>query len=186
MRLAILFLFLGCTMASAQNVEKLRVGLSYGWALRETTTWHSISGEPSFRVSQKIYAGCRFELAIGTTPYLRSATTLIASYSLCGQYYFSSGNPKAFAGMGIGFYKPGVNGMPPYGFSTTHEETKLGVYPRVGFDYHHLTVLLEYNWVPDSNANLHDGSTGTSFSSPIVNSYASLKIGIQIWAGTKD
>jgi hypothetical protein len=186
MRLSILFLLLGCSIATAQDFKKIRVGISGGWGLKEGANLYTMTLEPSYRISEKISVGIRFEGANGGSPFLGASHSYLGSYGLNGQYYFSNKDLRPFAGMGLGFYHPRVSGSgdPFGGASSSNEETKLGVYPRVGFDYGHLTLCLEYNLVPTSNATFMDFD-GTTTTNEIKNSYTSLKLGFNIGGGRK-
>lgn len=77
----------------------------------------------------------------------------ITSYTLNGQYYFGEGSFRPFVGAGLGIYSLSVittkftsQGVTPSG--TIASESSFGFYPRVGFDYGHFNISIDYNLVP--------------------------------------
>jgi len=65
--------------------------------------------------------------------------------------------------------------------------SKLGFYPRVGFDLGHFNFIFDYNLIPATKQALTFDSNGVSITDEvnIKNSYFSAKIGFSIGGGTK-
>ncbi|MBS1491562.1 MAG: hypothetical protein JSS93_13635 [Bacteroidetes bacterium] len=56
--------------------------------------------------------------------------------------------------------------------------TNMGFYPRIGFDFHYLSFIFDYNLVPDTTAMLYpSGSPGPV---TFINNYLSVRLGAMI------
>ena len=183
------FLILLCsTLCSAQEYKKLRIGIGSGYAnVGQEYTGSKDGGqvlfyaEPSFQLNDQIRVGCRLEGTYGKS---------IASYTLNGQYYWMKKSQSAlrpFVGLGIGFYHPFLSGDVYYGTTSHPEQTVFGFYPRVGFDYYHLSVLIDWNIGGYADATIYPpmNSQLPPFNGKLSPNYFSAKIGIQVGGGKK-
>ncbi len=181
-RLLLLFSVLFATPLYSQEYKKLRLQVGVGHGIVEQNYNSSersgivvIYAEPSYRIMQRIALGIRLEGG-GS---LNGGNFAIASYGLNGQYYISAKRFRPFCGLGIGYYYPMSTLDSYYGFASRNEKWVIGFYPRAGFDFGHLTALLEANVV----------SSFTTILTPINGSahgnYISFKIGVNIGGGRK-
>lgn len=194
MKLAVLLIFLS-TSLYAQQYKRLRVGIGLGWGnvianynysgsnIQRSEGPVLISLEPSYRFNDRIRVGVRLE-AVGQ---LIGGGQNITSYGINGQYYFLKKRFRPFVGMGLSFFHPRLVGDGFYSFNSELEETLLGFYPRIGFDFGHLFMIVEKNIVNNANAKIYPpgqiqlpAKDGT-----LSSNYFSLKIGIFIGGGRK-
>lgn len=187
-RIALLIL-VSSTLYS-QEFKKFRAQFGFGEGSLDPTLNNANRGglaliffEPSYRTSDKISVGVRLE-ASGNLVY---GSYSITSYGINGQFYFSKRNFRPFAGIGVGWFHPIMKSDIFYGYNSKLEESAIGVYPRVGFDYGHLIVLFEIN-ITDTSAAiiLPPYYVQLPPAKGYLNSnYLSLKIGISIGGGRK-
>ena len=102
------------------------------------------------------------------------------------QYFFSNKSFRPFAGLGVGFYHPSItfNSSTSKGPYSTGEETSFGFYPRLGFNYSHFTLTIDYNIVENSKTLIHDNITTTA--GYLENAYVGLKMGVTFGGGRKN
>ncbi len=163
----------------AQEVRTLKclfgLGYSPSWPIYGHPTGNGIllNFEPSYFVKDNLSFGVRFEIGLpGQT---------ISSLGVNGQYYFSNFSTKylrPFVGFGVGVYHPSLDSRtnsPP--FLSENSETKIGFYPRLGFDYRHLSVVLDYNLVPSSQATVSYFYPNREIGN-LQNCYLALKVGM--------
>ena len=192
MRLALLLVFF-VTSAFTQEFIKLRAEFGFGYGLNYPVYQEHESNiaplayfAPSYRLNDKMVVGFKMEVAL-----TRDIT--IGSYGPNVQYYFSNKSFRPFAGAGIGLYHQKLSILdisPPYpntGAFSANEETSFGFYPRVGFDYRHITLTIDYNIVATSKALIQDNSLAppNTINGHLENNYLGLKLGIFIGGGRK-
>ncbi len=91
-----------------------------------------------------------------------------------------------FIGLGAGIYKPSTSYfLNNEQYATGNEQYTFGFYPRIGFDFGHLTVAVDYNIAGTSRNTLTNENTGTSSNGELKSDYASVKIGFFIGGGRK-
>ena len=186
----------------AQEYKPVKVGFGFGYA---SPAGEGAKGgviiylEPAYRISDVIAVGLRLEAAAmarsvvvtGSQGSASAETEVKAngSYTVNGQYYFSSGSFRPFAGAGFGLYTFAEQTVSATGsggsISASASNNKFGFYPRVGFDIGHMTLQLEYNIIPASTAEIAV-SVGTSTSiitSESKNSYLGIKLGFFVGGG---
>jgi hypothetical protein len=192
-KLNIIFLIvlISSQIAKAQNQEykKFRVGLGLGYAAaggKGAKGGILVALEPGYRVQDAILLNLRLESAAivrGTanaTNYdLKVAA--IGSYTVNGQYYFSNGSFRPYAGLGLGLYSLAAisasgTSSGPNNADLVASATKFGFYPRVGFDAGHFTLNLDFNILPVTK-----GVDGTEFK----NSYVGIRVGGYFGGGRK-
>jgi len=182
---------LASTLAHAQEYKKFKVGLGLGYAMASGTG--SSGGvlftlEPAYRLQDNFSVGLRMESAVivrgfsqGTTSASISAAA-IGSYTLNGQYYFGSTTFRPFVGAGVGIFKLAAvsetvsSGGSGSGSIDIAAESKIGFYPRVGFDYRHFNMAIDYNIIPATTA----GS-----GNDLKNSYIGIRVGAFFGGGKK-
>jgi outer membrane protein W len=176
----------------AQEFKKFRVGLGLGYAM---ASGEGSSGgvlfalEPAYRIKDNLSVGLRIESALvtrGASAALLPGSSIdvaaISSYTLNGQYYLGEGSSfRPFVGAGLGIYSLGqVNTTFTNSGSTFKQsfgaESQFGFYPRVGFDYGHFNVALDYNFIP---------STKINSSAEFKNSYFGFRLGFFLGGGKK-
>jgi hypothetical protein len=194
MRITIILILIASS-SYAQQFKKLRVGIGlgsgYGWQSYNFSRSKALLMylEPSYRIRENMAIGLRLEVGSENALLFGSSSgyggTRIASYGVNGQYYFTNGRIRPFAGLGVGFYHPGLTGSSPSGNSSQNEQTKFGFYPRIGLDLSHFSFTMDYNIVSPSQATIHDGPTNTTTQSQLGNGYFSVKIGFGIGGGLK-
>lgn len=183
-RIAIVCFVIAATAvgAFAQEFNPFRVGLGLGYA--------SPSGkgakagilyyiEPGYRVSDQILANLRIEGAVIARGFAEEQSAeldvaALSSYTVNGQYYFNNNNFRPFAGLGLGIYSlaaVSIEANQSGGDISEAATSKLGFYPRVGFDAGHFQFSLDYNIVPETSG--------------VKNSYLGVRLGGFIGGGRR-
>jgi outer membrane protein W len=206
-------ILLSCVMivsatAFSQDFKSFRVGLGTGFA---SPAGSGAKGgalvylEPSYRVSDDFAIGLRAEVAVmaqGTVFSGTNATSFHgtvsgnASYSLNGQYYFLKGGFRPFIGAGIGAYhlaSESVNETNVNGSTISNNGqavslgTKVGFYPRIGFDASHFVLTVEYNVLGNSVNTYTITSDGVSSNQKgtTKNNYLGVKFGFFLGGGRR-
>lgn len=176
--------------AQAQEFKKFKVGLGGGYAL---TSGSGAKGgalvylEPAYRVQDQILVGLRLEWAGMVRGYAEDvdAGSISASFSgsqgLFGQYYFSNEGFRPFLGLGVGINKV-TTAAASFEAETFVgvQESKVGFFPRVGFDAGHFTLSLDYNII---GASTLEGSAGGELKTK--NNYIGIRFGGFFGGGRK-
>ncbi len=161
----------------AQQYDKFKLGLGAGYiigkpagAFESTHSGFILTLEPAYRVRDNIAAGLRLELSVFPGDY---SPAVLASVTINGQYYFSDEQFRPFAGAGLGIF--------------TYSEIKsfnhsIGFYPRLGFDWRHFTLALEFNFIPGA-ASGYDFVTNTTQKSSAY--YLGVRVGGFFFGGKK-
>ncbi|MFY8036369.1 MAG: hypothetical protein ACOVMQ_04325 [Cyclobacteriaceae bacterium] len=190
--LLLIILGLG-TSAFSQEYKKLRLllGLGIGSIGSSGPIYSSMNdagiilifAEPSYRISQRFNLGLRLEAG----GHVIGGGYAVTSYGIGGQYYFSNSKLKPFCGIGLANYHPMLGGGSFYSYGSRNEKWVLGVYPRVGFDFGHLTVMADYNFMPLSETVItYPGQQQLpSITDKIDGTYFGFKIGVSIGGGRK-
>jgi outer membrane protein X len=169
---------------NAQTFKPFSVAVSIGDAIpggSGSKMGFLFAVEPRYALNDNLAVGLRIEGAVitkglsGSNVSNNASAELNSSYTLTGDWYFNTNKFRPYAGLGLGLFS--VQG----GASTNNGQngssfsgTKFGAVPRIGFEYGHLRVALEYNAVGKSNL---DGGGSAS------NSYLGIKIGVKIGGG---
>lgn len=126
--------------------------------------------EPAYRVRDNIAVGLRLEAeAYPGDP----VPVVLASVTINGQYYFSDEKFRPFVGAGLGIFASKEN---------KSYTQNIGFYPRLGFDWGHFTLALEFNLLPGASSN-YDYLTNTSSNSSAY--YLSVRVGGFFFGGKK-
>ena len=129
--------------ASAQEYRKFKFGFGPGLTLSGTTyngeppTGILLAIEPAYHVSDDWTLGLRFESAYNRFDADLSGPIIFSFTANC-QYYFSNGSPRYFLGGGFGIYSVDTN-------------TEFGIYPRLGVDFSHVSLTVDYNIIAASS-----------------------------------
>ncbi|HTH55477.1 MAG TPA: outer membrane beta-barrel protein [Cyclobacteriaceae bacterium] len=184
------FAMLASTVSFAQEYKKFKVGVGLGYAMASGSG--SSGGvlfaiEPAYRLKDNISIGIKLEDAVIVRGFSQSTTSAslsaaaLASSTFNGQYYFGSTSFRPFVGLGCGLYQlASVSESVSSGGSTVTigaaAETKLGFYPRIGFDNRHFNVTIDYNIIP---------STDLGGGNNLNNSYIGFRVGAFFGGGKK-
>jgi outer membrane protein W len=168
--LGFLSLFI-CSFANAQKYKRFKVDITTGYANPTGQTGDIKGGlnfsiEPKYNVTDQIAIGIKREAALlvaGSANGGDGKIALLQSTSLTAEYYYGEGKVRPFGGVGLGFYAGTV--FDSQGNSKTGESV-FGFAPRVGLQFSHFRLGVEYNLVKDSN-------------------YFAIKIGTTIGGGEK-
>lgn len=199
---------LACVLAvSGQNFRKFRVGIGVGYA-KPSGSGSKGGGlaylEPSYRLGDAFSLGLRVEWAIVASGLSGNAIDMEpvdlstqASYTLNMQYYLGTNNFRPFLGVGLGLYNVSamktdvmvLDGIDPTGqgqpqthtesVSLSDAQSKLGFYPRLGFDLGHFTLSIDYNFIPKTKTTV--SGSDASFR----NSYLGVRLGANFGGGRK-
>jgi len=169
-----------------REFKKFRVLIGAGYATGSGYSSGGIFGtvEPAYRISDKITAGVRAELAGIVRGGLEGWTidvdvSRISSLTVNAVYYFDSEFIRPFAGVGAGNYTLSsieyklASGGPS---QATGRDSEFGVYPRVGIDLGHFSFTIDYNIIPKTKT-----PDGASFK----NSYLALRLAVFFGGGRK-
>jgi len=167
----------------AQDFKKIKVGLGFGY-IPTSDFWSRLMYiEPAYRINDRWAIGFRMEsnFADGNSNKL-----LTGSYGLNGQHYFLNTKLRPYGGLGIGLFTPVQSSMPLCDCSITYEKNKIGLYPRLGVDFGHLSVTMEYNFVAASKISTSSMFTNSETTTGYLNNnYFSTKVGLVIGGGRK-
>lgn len=177
--------------ANAQDYKPFKLGLALGYTMPSDGGGGILFDiEPAYRISDEIAVGLRYESAIMAKSVKDSeaSASANASYTLNGQYYFGSSNFRPYVGVGAGLFS--IASVSLVGIESS-SESKIGFYPRIGFDLGHFNVNLDYNIVGASKVdiitNIDFDSNGneviTTESVDIKNSYLGIRMGAFIFGG---
>ena len=158
--------------------KKFKVGVSFGYAIPQTSQGAGRNAgalfviEPKYAVMNQLSLGIRLEGAAMVNVDNQGETgkaQVNASYLATGDYYFTDTKLRPFIGAGAGMYTyanvtseddiSSVNDVP-----TT---SSFGFMARGGFEFGHLRLGVEYNFVQDKSG------------------YLGLKLGVVIGGGRK-
>ena len=160
--------------------KKFKTDISFGYALQQGSgqTTGTKGGalfaiEPKYAVTDDIAIGLRMEAAvtanIDQTGNSSSSAKGNLSYLLTTDYYFTNKKFRPFGGVGAGmFTTASVNDKTIItSAKDIPQTTKFGFMARTGFEYGHLRMGVEYNFVADKAG------------------YLGIKLGICIGGGRK-
>jgi hypothetical protein len=185
---------------NAQEFKKFRVGTGLGYAkpggkgAGGGLLW---ALEPGYRVNDQILANLRIEGAIVTRGTVTDTggdfdVAGISSYTLNGQYYFNNNGFRPFAGLGFGMFSLAGVSMSATtsgasSASASAAQSKIGFYPRLGFDAGHFTFCIDYNFLPntEATATVSSGTGTTTTTYEFKNSYIGFRIGGYFGGGRK-
>ncbi|MBK6265079.1 outer membrane beta-barrel protein [Marivirga sp. S37H4] len=181
--LLILVFVAAVSTVKAQEFKPFQLYLGLGYTIPTGGGGILFDFEPAYRISDEIAVGLRMEAAlmgrvVGDTEASISGTT---SYTVNGKYYFSNGKFRPYAGVGVGLFSlasVAANGNA----AGASAESKIGFYPRLGFDLGHFNINLDYNIIPSSEAQGVDNN-GNETTFDIKNSYMGIRIGAFIFGG---
>jgi hypothetical protein len=189
-RLLTVFMFVAFTAlaAEAQEFKPFRVGLGGGYAITSGTGAKAgvlLYLEPAYRLQDQLLVGIRIEAAAVVRGYDASVETgsvsasLSGSQALFGQYYFSNETFRPFVGFGLGLNKISTAAATLNGEAfAAINESKLGFFPRVGFDAGHFTLSVDYNLI---GASTLTGASGSELKTK--NNYVGIRFGGFIGGG---
>ncbi len=190
-----IFLWLIFSCTQAQEFKKFKTGIGFG-----ITSPSNNSGagplfylEPGYRITDALLINIRLETAITISRNDDLGSEQqggLGSYTGNFQYYFANNNRfRPFAGLGAGLFRlttykadisSGGSSSVSYGYSN-----KPGFYTRAGFDFGHLNLSIDYNFV---TATSFEGITAGD-GGPIIikekisNNYVGFRLGISIGGG---
>lgn len=163
------------TVVHAQGYNKFKLGLGAGYAGGNGGSSFTGGGgalltlEPAYRLSDDVAIGVRFEGAAYGTGAGIGFPEAFGSITLSGQYYIGAEEFRPFVGAGVGFYD--------------YNEGRWGLFPRLGFDYGHWTMALEFNLVP-AGSRSYDYLTDTYATSSAY--YIGVRLGGFFFGGKKE
>lgn len=147
---------------SSRIFKKFKVDISLGYAAPAQSTGSGKKGgilfaiEPKYNVLDQIAVGLRIEGAamVRVADGEEDADAKFSySYIATGDYYFSNNKFRPFGGLGAGIYTFGKvtsEDIDDAGENFTLPGTsKFGFMARAGFEYGHLRIGAEYNFLPD-------------------------------------
>lgn len=178
------FAILVIQLVSAQDVQpnqtifkKFKVDVSLGYAIPQESSGSGHKAgvlfviEPKYAVRNEISLGLRMEgaaMASVSSDGENGNVKANYSYLATGDYYFSNKKFRPFAGVGAGIYT-----YASIDINNSNTDLKVprssqfGFMARTGFEYGHLRLGVEYNFVPEKSG------------------YLGLKIGAVIGGGRK-
>jgi len=174
--------------AGAQHYRKFLFAVDIGAPISNLNPIGLFAMEPTYRLSDKIAIGFRME-QIGFVSTAGSNNASLGSMGINGHYYFDMTSLRPFCGVGIGLYNPSNNFI----MSNTDAQNQrngLGIYPRIGLEFGHARLMLEYNFIQKMNdyitPEFNPMVPGAQGHYEMVNkNYLSIKIGFFIGGGKK-
>ena len=181
--LSIALLFVGLVSVNAQDYKPFKLGIGLGYAMPKGGGGVLWDLEPAYRLNDQLCVGLRIEGAamarsIGDEEGSVSGN---GSYTLNGQYYLSDAKFRPYVGLGFGIYNlasvaVGTNA------AGVDSESKIGFYPRVGFDLGHFNMNLDYNLI---GATEVEDLSGGGNDLEVKNSYLGIRFGAFIFGGKR-
>lgn len=154
--------------------KKFKVNFSLGYAAPQgdgTKAGAVVVIEPKYAVMEQLAIGLRLELAALVNINMDKTTGMargVGSYLATGDYYFSHQNFRPFCGVGAGIFTTATATVSESDAGTFSPYTsQFGFMARTGFEYGHLRLGVEYNFLKDNAA------------------YLSFKLGVNIGGGRK-
>jgi outer membrane protein W len=142
--------------------------------------------EVRYNINDKMSAGLQFQWAFMVNADLEAAGLSISATgnsSVVFDYYLSANAFRPFVGLGAGSYSYVYTGVDTSsaltGGSIETGLRKIGIAPRIGFEFKHLRMMAEYNAV----LGTADAALGSASYNP---SYLAVKIALTIGGGRKD
>ncbi|MBS1486789.1 MAG: outer membrane beta-barrel protein [Bacteroidetes bacterium] len=173
--------------SQAQEYKKFKVGIGAGGAAIHSAGGSAFFIEPAYRLNDNIAVGFKMEalFVLGGT----NIPAYIGSQSINAQYYFSGRTLHPFVGAGAGIYNMNNKDLFLCDCSSNYEKNIVGFYPRVGFDYGHLTFNIEYNFMPPvknvSGSIIPNSGPGAVTVKMINANYMAAKVGLSVGGGKK-
>jgi len=144
-----------------QVFKKFKTDISLGYAIPQSSG--SAGGtkagavfviEPKYAVLQQLSIGLRMEAAVTANVDFAGETGSAKgnlSYLLTGDYYFTNKRFRPFGGAGAGMFTTASVDEKTSATSVSQipSSSKFGFMARTGFEYGHLRIGLEYNFVAD-------------------------------------
>ncbi|MDC6367660.1 MULTISPECIES: outer membrane beta-barrel protein [Flavobacteriaceae] len=186
--LAVVVLVMTTQFTNAQEQNKFRVGIDFGYATpQEGGGGASIALEPKYNIADNMNVGLRIESAAMARQIGSTEADVSSSFSYTGtfDYYFNSGNSifAPFIGAGVGYNSLGkIGGLGSETFgednSFAAEEIKVdgkfGGLLRAGFELTKFRAAFTYNLI---------GKTDFVEGSKINNSYFGISFGFYLGGG---
>ncbi|HET8859420.1 hypothetical protein [Marivirga sp.] len=181
--LLLAILAISINFVSAQDYKPFQLYLGVGYTVPQGGGGVLFDVEPAYRINDQIAVGLRWESAamarvVGEEEASISGTS---SYTLNGKYYFSNDKFRPYAGFGLGAFSLASVSVSGAG-AGAGAETKIGFYPRIGFDFGHFNINIDYNFIPSSEIDGVD-SNGDPATFDVANSYLGIRIGAFIFGG---
>ena len=177
--------------ANAQDFKPVKVGLGLGYASpagEGSKVGVLIYLEPAYRIKDEILVGLRIESALmgRSVDGVDSDVSISAngSYSLFGQYYFSNSNFRPFAGLGFGLFSLGSVELGSDSGEVSGG-SKIGAFPRVGFNLGGFNFSIDYNLIPSTESVLFDENNPLGTESEVKNNYLGVRLGFSLGGGKK-
>ena len=142
--------------------KKFKVDISTGYAKPQGSTRNGgalFAIEPKYAVMDQLSLGLRMEAAVTVNidkTGNESSAKANASYLLTGDYYFNNHKFRPFGGVGAGIFTMATvdqNTVITSG-GTLPTTSKFGFMARGGFEYGHLRIGVEYNFVANNSGYL--------------------------------
>jgi hypothetical protein len=179
--------------AGAQEFKKFKTGIGFG-----ITSPSNNSGagplfylEPGYRITDALLINFRLETALilADESDFENNVGGLGSYTVNAQYYLGNNKFRPFAGLGVGFFRlatskaeliPNGGGSVIYGYAN-----KPGFYTRGGFDWGHMNVSIDYNFVTASTIESIDqvNANAVIVRKKSSNSYVGFRFGFSIGGG---
>ncbi|MBD1392471.1 hypothetical protein [Mucilaginibacter glaciei] len=167
--LVVLTTFILNARSQSENFRAFKVDFSLGYAspansgsgAGSSSGGVSFTLHPHYRLSDQFAVGLRVDAALlGYSTYDAVSNTFSASqiasltsYALTGEYYLMDGGFRPFIGAGAGvFSQSSIQVLDANGSTIVNGtllESKIGVFPEVGFEVGHFRVSGDYNFLPN-------------------------------------
>ena len=138
--------------------KKFKVDVSLGYAVPQESGGSGTSAgalfavEPKYAVMDELSVGLRIEAAVMANIDAdgeNGTAKANASYLATGDYYFSNNKFRPFLGAGPGIYTYAKVSTEDENIDNIPVNSKFGFMARGGFEYGHLRLGVEYNFVAD-------------------------------------
>lgn len=181
--LLIALLAVSINFVNAQDYKPFQLYIGVGYTVPQGGGGVLFDVEPAYRINDQIAVGLRWESAamarvVGEQEASISGTS---SYTVNGKYYLGDSNFRPYVGAGLGAFSLASVSVSGTG-AGAGAETKIGFYPRIGFDWGHFNINIDYNFIPSSEIDGVD-TNGNATTFDVANSYLGIRIGAFIFGG---
>ncbi|MGJ3234588.1 hypothetical protein [Marivirga sp.] len=183
--LLIALMAVSINFVNAQDYKPFQLYSGIGYAIPSGGGGILFDIEPAYRINDDISVGLRWEVAamariVGDQEASLSGTS---SYTLNGKYYLGNSSFRPYVGAGLGAFSLASVSVSGAG-AGAGAGTKIGFYPRIGFDWGHFNINIDYNFIPSSEVEgVDDQGNATTFD--VANSYLGIRIGAFLFGGKK-
>lgn len=190
---ALLFTVLGL---KSQEYKPFKLGIHLGYVSAEDSDAGALFAiEPGYRILDEFAINLRLESAAWAKDIEGTSAEASANVSATvnGVFYLLDTRFRPFVGAGAGWFVPGKietdEDSPGGNTGGIDQDGTFGFYPRVGFDFGHFNLIIDYNILKKTTGEFTTTQTvsgqqvDVTTKTELDNSYLGIKLGFTIGGG---